>query len=291
MKYFVCSDIHGAWNEFNAALVNCQYDEHNTNHQIIVVGDMFGRAATCNEDIINIYKYLTSDIHANKPIVIHGNHEQILEAIFKRGYCTNTDIYNGEDKTIAAFADTIRYEGRTQFGVYRALKNYPEIEEWLKSLPYYYETEHYIFAHGSLPIWWENPDDADEDIADWRKATKLDWFTAEWEETDDWLSKVYHYNWKDKLLGNKTFVFGHWGTFLLRKADIIGEPRGENGDFDIWISNDNSFIGLDSTVVWSHQVNMLVINEGSDNELTMQLHPWHTHIETRSATAQMEMEG
>jgi len=281
MKYFVCSDIHGDWKAFQKSIKACQYDKDNSNHQLIVIGDLFGRATDSSQDILNLYYYLTKDVHVNTPIIIHGNHENILEIAMKRGYCDSLDVYNGEDKTVAALGGVTRYEARTHYGVQQAWEQHPEFVHWLESLPHYYETENFIFTHGTLPLLWNNLDDADEIVDDWRKADAIDWVVAEWAETDEWIDKVERCNCVDRLLNGKTLVFGHWGTFLLRGIEDNIQPA--RGDCDIWFSADGHYIGLDGTTALSHQVNMLVIDETNGEECVVEVYPFnHTVIDTVS---------
>ena len=152
MKFFVTSDIHGDFMALLSGLDNAGYDLSNKNHQLIICGDLFGRAQVDPDDCIQIYKYVTSPNHKNPPIVLHGNHEDIILGIFRRNQVTYNDIYNGEHKTIASFARMDETAGAYDPAALQAVrKNFPELENWLKSLPYYFETKRYIFTHGWLP--------------------------------------------------------------------------------------------------------------------------------------------
>ena len=96
MKYFCISDIHGAYDSLINAMLKCGYDERNPNHQLIVLGDYFGRASIEPGDNVLVYEWLTADLHVNKPICIKGNHELIIEKMFRRNTVSYTDMYNGE---------------------------------------------------------------------------------------------------------------------------------------------------------------------------------------------------
>ena len=64
MKLFVMSDIHGDYLAMMEGLKKAEYDCTNLNHQLIVIGDYFGRATT-SEGAYGVFKYLTSDEHKN----------------------------------------------------------------------------------------------------------------------------------------------------------------------------------------------------------------------------------
>lgn len=175
MKYFVFSDAHGDYNAMVQGLSKAGYDKTNTNHQIISIGDNFGRASTSGGSWA-IYKYLVLDKHANQPICIKGNHELILEDVFNKGYLDLIDRYNGEDKTIDNLYDSMDLSKITPEDIKRKtdqlhfvgsdkLEYYasrPEkvaaitlcddgkqLETWLRrEMPLYFETKNYLFFHG-----------------------------------------------------------------------------------------------------------------------------------------------
>ena len=145
MIYFCFGDVHGDEIAMLEGLKRAGYDCSNSNHQIISLGDNFGRASTGGKSK-GVFKYLTSKEHKNTPICIRGNHETILLDIFRRGFLTQTDIYNGEALTISSFAHCSK--GQAIFDPENINKAAKIVEEWITKLPWYYETEHYIFTHG-----------------------------------------------------------------------------------------------------------------------------------------------
>ena len=241
MKYFACADIHGCWMALKHAVKEYGYDATNKDHQLIVCGDSFGRAAGLREDVINVYQYLTSQEHVNPPIVLKGNHEDILIDIFKRGWCTPTDCYNGEDKTIAALAGTMPFETRTPGVTQLVAANYPEFEEWLHSLPYYFETKNHVFVHGWIPC--------AKDMSKFREASESRWKVATWCNTEDMICCMPENGY------DKTLVFGHWGTYRLRDDDW------QDGDHSIWFDKERKLVGLDNTTVWTKFIEMYVVND------------------------------
>ena len=49
MKYFVSADVHGFFNEWKFALKEKGFDINNSEHKIIVCGDLFDRGAQAKE--------------------------------------------------------------------------------------------------------------------------------------------------------------------------------------------------------------------------------------------------
>jgi hypothetical protein len=239
MVYFACADIHGHYQAFMKAIKESGYVAATPNHQLIVCGDMFGRAAQCKSDIINIYRYLTSFEHFNTPIVLRGNHEGILIDIFKRGYCTELDCRNGEDKTIAALADCMPFETRTPGPVNNAGKNYPNFYEWLCNLPFYHETKNYVFVHGWIP--------RAADMQGFREANEDEWYDATWSHTEHQITHM------PKNGYEKNLVFGHWGTYRLRKYSCWAD------DHSNFYDKQRKLIGLDNTTVFSHKMQIEII--------------------------------
>ena len=150
MKYFVFGDCHGDYIALLTGLNEAHYNPQDPTHQIIGLGDYFGRAERETSDSLNVWRYLTSFIHVNPPILLKGNHELILENMIKRRYPIYTDISNGEHKTIASISGLPLSEvvyNPAAFNTEEVKKFY----DWLKGLPYYYKTKSSTFTHAWLP--------------------------------------------------------------------------------------------------------------------------------------------
>ena len=57
MKYFVSSDIHGFFNEWQNALKDKGFDLNNPEHKIILCGDLFDRGSQQKEIINFVLKH------------------------------------------------------------------------------------------------------------------------------------------------------------------------------------------------------------------------------------------
>ena len=232
MKYFVFSDCHGDYIALLTGLNDAHYNPQDPTHQIIGLGDYFGRAERETSDSLNVWRYLTSFIHVNPPILLKGNHELILENMIKRRYPIYTDISNGEHKTIASISGLPLSEvvySPAAFNTEEVKKFY----DWLKGLPYYYETKLSTFTHAWLP---DNYDVATEQ--EWHEWV----WTNTYNEVEYFRAKSYRFP--------KTCFLGHW-----RAADISSQPDGEYYDSttNIWF--------LDCCTVLTHRVDVIVVDD------------------------------
>ena len=248
MKYFVFSDVHGDYEALRDALEEAKYNPQSRDNVLLSLGDNFGRADLSPEstESLKIYEYLISSEHTNAPICLYGNHEDIFYKMLKRGTITATDVQNGEVKTLASFS------GLTEMGAYvfaegccSRIRRLP-VYSWLKSLPFYYETPNYIFMHGWLP-------NRDGWTGNFRRASRKIWVGASWAHTEREIEKFVSRYPKGM---KKILVFGHWGTYRLREHF----PDGGVGH-DIWHNEKSKLIGLDTTTVLSHRVNVLRIED------------------------------
>ena len=249
MVYFIIADLHGDYNAMIKGLERAHYEPQNTNHQIISLGDHFGRAGT-GLNSKGVWKYLTNRMaeyqHVNAPICIRGNHESILLDVFRRGYLTQTDIYNGEASTISSFAHCSKSQAICD-GEYIRIASKSGVEEWIMGLPWFYETKNYIFVHGFLPF-------PKKDWGNWDKYCDEDWHEASWTNTLEeiqWFEKAYPNGW------NKHIVVGHWTSaefysYFDRKYDNYGK---------VYTNPKLKFTCCDCTTAYSHNVDVFVIED------------------------------
>lgn len=244
MLYYTISDIHGDEVAMLKGLQRTGYDKTNPNHQIISLGDNFGRASTGGKSK-GVFKYLTSKEHINPPICIRGNHESILLDVFRRGFLTQTDIYNGEALTISSFAHCNKSEAI--FNPENVSKAAKQVEAWIMKMPWYYETEHYIFTHGWLPA----------DMTQWDNLSAFadeDWHEATWCDTMyEMLKFIHNYpeGWKKHL------VVGHWTA-----SEFISYFERKYNQYGRIYTNDQYKITFcDCTTAYSHNVDVFVVED------------------------------
>ena len=241
MRYFIFSDVHGDYDAMIDALNQSGYSPSNDNHQIISLGDNFGRAQT-GQKSIGVWKYLISPQHKNRPICLRGNHESILLDVLKKGYLSYIDICNGEHKTISSFARCSEGQARFDPEAIEIVRK-TGIKEWIESLPWFYETKNWIFTHGWLPSAYpETPLD---------KILESEWERAVWAHTLDEYEKTkfIHPNGVGKNL-----AVGHWTSAdFWERLGIKSYNIFQDKMRHIWF--------LDGCTALTHKLNVLIVED------------------------------
>ena len=142
MKYFVSADIHGFYDEWITALNEKGFNINNPEHKIILCGDMFDRGRQPKQ----IIDFILS--HKDKFILIRGNHEDLMEEMIQRNNATFMDLSNGTSYTIV---DLYPEWQISEFDL-PLIAQKTGLKEVLDMCVDYFETEHYIFVHGWIPI-------------------------------------------------------------------------------------------------------------------------------------------
>lgn len=257
MKLFVVSDIHGHYKELIKALKKAEFDENNDNHLLISMGDMFDRG----QDSVLVYEYLKKLSDKKRAICLKGNHEPMFISYLKGSDNPFNFKYNGTKETIDDFLCQTRafemYLIKNEkeatiesFGEFikeasaEIKKEFPGIVSWLEKLPYYFETEHYIFTHGSIDVFtddWKNPQSVYQGRSGWDDCT--------WDNGSFFGSEINN--------TDKTVVIGHFDTGQLRRKYKLGDVR----DHSILRRKDGRVIAIDGCVTYSRVVNVLVIDD------------------------------
>lgn len=240
MKYFVSADIHGFFDEWMTALKEKGFDIKNSNHKIIVCGDLFDRGHQPKE----IIDFILSN--REKFILIRGNHEDLMEEMIERNKNNFADLSNGTAYTIVDLCP------QWQISEFDSAKIAKEtgLQDVLDMCIDYYETEKYVFVHGWIPI-IENCYFYDNE---WREARKERWKKARWQNPVE----MYRYEIYEP---NKTIVCGHWHCSALwheQSPDKYNE-FGDKENFEPFITKD--MIALDACTVHSGKVNVVVLEE------------------------------
>lgn len=284
--YFVCSDIHGYFNEWMLSLNEAGFDLSNNNHILIVLGDIFDRGRQPKE----IYQFLKT-LSEKRLILIRGNHEYLLLELVKRGYPLQHDEHNGTYQTlIDLYKDPYEsqkeflFNNRDKYGnselyaisfnIYQqAVKELytnntiKEIVRWIKSKKWknYFELGPYIFVHAFIPLKDQtNPYlESDGKYYDlWREEKdKMKWENSTWG-----CPYKFYLNgcFEPELKKGKILVCGHWHTSdfynqLLYKSDKTKQldVKKENPIFKSKLFP--GLIGLDTCTAFTKKVNILVI--------------------------------
>ena len=253
---FICSDIHGGYTEMIKALKEAKFNENKYNHKLIVLGDIFDRLP----ESVKVYNYLKNLTYQNRAIVTFGNHNNFLI-----NYLDGTTISpfnyfnNGVNETFASFLNILEpfehwyidknIEEPTveDFTIWiREIRNemnkaYPELLSWLKSMPRYVETEHYIGVHGAIDTYAE----------DWHKPHCFRGNFTDWDALDFDDGSFFG---KQITNTDKTIIIGHFGTSHLRKL-----YPGNGDGHGILKRKDGRVIALDATTCYTGDVNILII--------------------------------
>ena len=240
MRYFVSGDIHGFYDEWQSALKEKGFDISNPEHKIILCGDLFDRGSQPKEIIEFVLK------HKDKVILVRGNHEDLMEQMIERNSSDYGDLCNGTAQTIV---DLYPEWQISEFDLKKIAKA-TRLQEVLDMCVDYYETKHYIFAHGWIPI-IENCYLYD---SDWRTARKERWEKARWTNPVE----MFRYEIYEP---NKTIVCGHWHCSALWHEQNPDEYEefGDKANFKPFITK--NMIAIDTCTTYSHKVNVIVLED------------------------------
>ena len=240
MKYFVSADIHGYFDEWQTALKEKGFDINNPEHKIIICGDLFDRGHQPKE----IIDFILSN--KDKFILIRGNHEDLMQDMINRNSSDFGDLSNGTAQTIV---DLYPEWLISEFNLSKIAK-ITRLQEILDSCINYFETEHYIFVHGWIPI----IEECYLYDSDWRNARNERWKKARWTNPVE----MYRYEIYEP---NKTIVCGHWHCSALWHEQNPNEydEFGLKANFEPFITN--NMIALDACTAYSHKVNVVVLDD------------------------------
>lgn len=263
-KIFAFSDVHGEYTVLINSLKKAGFDENNPDHLLISLGDEFDRGTQS----LDVYKYLKDMEEKGKAIIIQGNHSKFfIEYLDGTSYSPFNYINNGTRETLADFLGrTAPFESwcfldkgieQPTYGDFAEWikeareeinENFPELLNWLKTRPYYYETKNYIFVHGAIDtktINWKEPHCILYNLRDWDALNFNDgtFFNEQIINTD------------------KTVVIGHFATSQLRKKypHLTTKDKGE--EFDVLERDDGRIIALDATTNYSKRINIFIIED------------------------------
>ncbi len=235
MRYFVVSDLHGHYDEFMDALTKNHFDEKNDNHHLIVVGDMFDRGTQSRE----IFHYLYELHLHNKVTIILGNHDTFMIEFLEGKYLSSffNIEHNGFGKTLESFSG-LQIPTTTDLDFLRDVitREYPTLYGFLKSLPYYYELDKYIFVHGGL----------DGTLDDWKQTSIRD--------------MIWSFEYLQAPIPDKIVVAGHHrvATIGRKNCDYNSLYRTNPECFDIMHLTGK--ILIDGFVEVSKHVNVLTLD-------------------------------
>lgn len=138
MRTLVVGDIHGQLNLLNELLTKANYKPHED--FLVLIGDLVDRGED-SKGVVERAIQLKNEA-PNTVVVLQGNHEVMMLNSVKR---PNAEASEGWLKTggVECLKSYTNEQGNVEIP--------PEHIEFLDSLPAWYEDEHAIYVHASLP--------------------------------------------------------------------------------------------------------------------------------------------
>ncbi|NKI22548.1 serine/threonine protein phosphatase [Paenibacillus dendritiformis] len=212
-RMLVISDIHGELVKFERLLEMACYDANRD--QLLLLGDYIDRGPHSREVIAKV-----RELHQLRAIVLMGNHEKMmLDAYRNKEKAVERWFRNGAKQTLLSYGYT-EDEATGRPAAIRWTGELLDVISFVDKLPYYYETDEYIFVHAGvepgMPLAACDPH-------------KLLWIRGE-----------FHKGYS----GPKTVIFGHSPAKLLHGSDEV-------------YFGANSIIGIDGGCVYGGRLNCL----------------------------------
>lgn len=247
-KLFVCSDIHSAYTPWMEALNEAGFDENNDGHIIVVCGDLFDRMDETKE----VYNFTLDMIKRGKLVYCMGNHDLLMRSMLNRGFSLWYDTHNGTEKTFYHLLNMYSEktnENKTDVEIVNEL-----LQPLYSRMLNYFETKHYVFCHGFLPV-VEQPDGSHKINRHWRRASQKNW------ENATWLNGMDMVHDDGLCLKDKTIVMGHFHcSYGHSLYEDKGSEFGEDADFSPYYYEDK-LIAIDSCVAHTGKINVLVLED------------------------------
>ena len=285
--YFISSDIHGFFKEWQLGLEEAGFDKNNDEHILIVLGDLFDRG----KEVLEVYRFVKS-LPKERIILIKGNHEYLYEELLNKRFPDNHDFSNGTVRTffeIAGYNEEVlsySYWARLgnlepydlimqTWGEVKKAVGESEITAWIKSdkWRHYYELGKYIFVHSFIPLrsldflpGYYIDNRMLEYFSDWRNnASDREWYDSTWGCPVKLYMEGYF---KEEEKRGKTLVCGHWHTsdffnHLLYSNKPEKHLNVQESNPIFMSSKFPGIIGIDACTALTHMVNVLVIKEES----------------------------
>ena len=249
MKIFAVSDIHSFFTPLKKALDENGFETNNPEHLLVVCGDVFDRGPESKE----VYEYLNN---LTNVVLIKGNHEDLMEKVWERGYCKQHDVSNGTLRTIADM-----FEELTNYDMHDCLKlSQKVLEPFFAKFVNYFETKNYVFVHGWIPMKY----DTAKKFAEYGEPTLFDenWREGDWESAR-WYNGIKK-AWNGVIVPGKTTICGHWHCSYghMLKSIKTDNWLSEFEDDAVWEPYySEGIIAIDRCTAHTNEVNVLVLED------------------------------
>lgn len=249
-RYFITSDVHGFFDELMVALNSKEFDVNNSNHKLIVLGDLFDRGP----DNRKVYEFVKS--LGDRFIYVRGNHEDLLgECVREIVSGREVSEHHWHNRTV----DTIAEFTQMNTNVFRGFVRWENVNQttwevmkpildWIdeKSVDCY-ELDDNIFVHGWIPSTFR------------KNWTKENWQRARWYNGMEMWKNGY-------CLEDKIIWCGHWccsygWSKIRQKYKEFPQKNRKDWEKSFQPFVDDGIIALDSGVTYSKFLNCVVYDE------------------------------
>lgn len=213
-RILAVSDIHGLYDEFCALLDLAGYRPEED--RLVLLGDYVDRGPRSREVV-----EMVRELSRRGAVVLRGNHDDM----FVNWLLEGDDAFwrSGGRTTVESYLAGV-WDGRDREAARRLiLERHSEHVEFLRSLPYFYETEQHIFVHAGINPLYE----------DWKQTPLREML---------WIRETFY---NRPVRTGKVVVFGHTPCVFFH-----GRP-------DVWFGGDK--IGVDGGAAFGHQLNGLAV--------------------------------
>ena len=226
------------------------FEPNNPEHLLIICGDLFDRGP----DTVKLIDYINN---LTNVVLIRGNHEDLMEKMWERGYAKSHDTPNGTLRTandvLLAYEDEV-----DDHKPFLTVKKY--LRPIFDRMADYFETKNYIFVHG----WISMKYDATKEYAEYGEPTLFDenWREGDWAEAR-WFNGMRKAR-NDVIVPGKTIVCGHWHCSYGHMIDSIKTDNwvSEFGEDAIWDPYyGDGIIAIDRCTAHTDEVNVLVLED------------------------------
>lgn len=149
-NYIAIGDIHGRADLLQQLMENPEVFElfYKGTHKLVFMGDMVDRGP----DSYVVVNKIKDMCEAGWAIALRGNHEDLMLRYFDGRVPSSYDIWmpNGGTKTIGSYCKAMGLDHNLS-NFFTAFEQSGH-DKWIRSLPYYYETEKVWFSHAPVPI-------------------------------------------------------------------------------------------------------------------------------------------
>ena len=148
-RILVVSDIHGELEKFIQLLWKAKFNSHKD--QLILLGDYVDRGPNSKETV----EYIIGLVKNHHAIALRGNHDEMfLDWLDNKDSQIDLDyLRNGGMTTLQSYFSEIKTLNEVREYI---KKHYQYHIQFLRILPYYYETDKFVFVHAGINPLYED---------------------------------------------------------------------------------------------------------------------------------------